>query len=370
MSQAQHQYRSNSYFGSKQDQDIWEAHKSAMLESIFAPAVVEHEKAKALVDDILSGDSTRSEKAWNFIAKAARSTDDYLAGRKNDTVERHKTINSSVMPITPAMVITFLNMGDENQLDMEWMKVYAIDPLGTALAASVAEIKNMVEWYDLDTDTSTIPESNLTASTWADYRPRWKGARVNISREIMQRDPMTTVNLVVSAIRYKAEIKKSQDAYTSIQAGIVTANGAGQVTSYTGSSLPRTFDAARYALATRNNNKGYQLSAATRMQLLANIQLEGVIEAAYNFTNFIAFGTQLPQRPIDRAYTYNLAADLGISGTKAALFLPQRGSRHGQFKDLTIENVTRIENNAIVFVCWMGYEFITESDQIQVVNLA
>ncbi|WP_196299649.1 hypothetical protein, partial [Streptococcus pneumoniae] len=59
-------------------------------------------------------------------------------------------------------------------------------------------------------------------------------------------------------------------------------------------------------------------------------------------------GTITVQYPISRVYTYNLAADLGISGSKVALILPARKNRFGIFKDATIESYLRQENNAVV----------------------
>ena len=295
-------------------------------------------------------------------------------GRRNLVLDRHKAVTSTVLPMLGQTVETFVNYADETDLDMQWRQWFATDPLQGGLKGSLYDILNLVSAHDLPTDTSDIPASDFMAATWANILPEYKGARVRVSREILQKDPMTTVNAIIVAIRYALEVKKSQLAYTATQAAITSANSSGYTTAYTGSSVVRTINVGRTALIQRNFNKGYGLSGTTPCILVANEAHRDLIEAAFMITvNSLinsSNGTFIVQYPISRVYTYNLAADLGISGTKCALILPSRKNRFGIFNDPRIESYLKQDNNAMQVDGREAYNWITEDDQFQVLTIA
>jgi len=352
----------------------WKSREKGLVHSIYAPSSIDKADAAKAVDNLLSDDKEVRNKTIAILCKAAMAVTDYDLGRTNAVNERAKTVTSSVMPIMGTTIQVYTNMADERNLDMQWRQWFGVDPLQGGLKGSLFDILNLVVAYELNSDTADIPASDFMASTWASILPEYKGARVRVSREILQKDPMTTINNVITAIRYAMEVLKSQLSYTATQAAITAANGAWYTTAYTGSSVPRTLNAGRLALMQRNFDRGWGIDGTTPAILVANEAHRDLVEAAFALTvntrTESANGTITIQYPISRVYTYNLAADLGISGSKVALILPARKNRYGIFKDAMVESYLRQENNAVVVDGREGYNFITDTSSFQVLTIA
>lgn len=352
----------------------WNERRKAIAAAVFASSIIDPKAATEMVNKLLGNDEDAKAKAIEHLCKAAMSVTDCDLGRQNMIVERHKTVTSTVMPMLGTTIQVFTNLADERNLDMQWRQWFGVDPLQGGLKGSLFDILNTVVAHELNADTDDIPASDFMSSTWAAILPEYKGGRVRVSREILQKDPMTTINGIVVAIRYALEVLKSQLAYTATQAAITAANGAGYTTAYTAGSVVRTLNAARLALFQRNFNRGWSLDGTTPAVLVANEAHRDLVEAAFAITvNSLinnANGTITVQYPITRVYTYNLAADLGISGSKAALILPARKNRYGIFKDAMIESYLRQENNAVVVDGREGYNFITDTQSFQVLTIA
>lgn len=352
----------------------WNERRKAIAAAVFASAIIDPKAAAEAVQNLIGDDKEKRAKTIEHLCKAAMSISDSDLGRVNLVTERYKTVTSAVMPMLGTTVQVFTNLADERNLDMQWRQWFGVDALQGGLKGSLFDILNNVVGYELNADTDDIPASDFMSATWAAILPEYKGSRVRVSREILQKDPMTTINGIVVAIRYALEVLKSQLAYTATQAAITAANGAGYTTAYTSSSVVLTVNAARLALFQRNFDRGWSLDGTTPAILVANEAHRGIIEAAFTLTTNTrtesANGTVIVQYPITRVYTYNLAADLGISGSKAALILPARKNRYGIFKDASIESYLRQENNAVVVDGREGYNFITDTQSYQVLTIA
>lgn len=348
----------------------WESFKSAYWSSINAKPAIDIAEAKKICEDYMSGDKARVEKAVDYMCKAACTVDALRLGESNSIFERQKTVTGSVLPMMPQTVATYTSLYDESELDMTWMQWYETDSLVGGFRGSLYDIKNLVVAHQLASNTADIPRSPYMASTWATIEPEHFGAGVQMDRDVMSKDPLSALNNVIIAIRYAMEVKLSQEAFVNTQAAIAAANTAGYLTTFVASNLPQTINNARVALALRNFNKGYALNGSTPMIMLAYEGHRAAIEAAFRLTNTVNFGTQLVEYPVNRVYTFNVAASLGISGNKAVMILPGRKNRYGIFKNLSIDNYLQQNMNAVNVDGRQNYNFIADETQFQILNLS
>lgn len=349
----------------KQDFDNF---KSNVLKSIHAPVFLTPKTAHELCEDICSGDAVKVDKANRFIAKAACVTD---AIRFGYLPEKMKTITGSPMLNQPTIVQVYQSYGDESLLDMEWMRVFRTVPLTEALLASVWEIQNMIQWHDMDSDISSIPESPIVEGVWTTFKPKYKGSRVLLSRTTLKKDPFSYLTFIIQGTRYSAELKKTRDAYTQIQAQIVAADANGYTTAFSG-NLRTTYNNAAVTLRTRNSGKGYAMSRQTPLLSMANEVWLGAIESNFVTTNTMQFPVVVAQYPIERSYTLNLASDLGLGGSKAVLILANERNMFGMFDNYAQEQYQLPENNALGIITRMSYEIVADltGTQFQIISLA
>lgn len=340
---------------------------------MYAPPLTDPKKAKALLDGLAIG-MTEAGKADPVFQAAIKSITemvyapaDYLAGRVTETVR--KAVNSSVAPISPTRVVEFRNLFGEDDIDNTWQAVYAVDSVTDAMAVTLNDMLLTGEASRLKSPTESVPRSTHMSSTWEVIRPEYYGVAQEAANVVLRKDPLTRLNDIILALRIKLSKKRTSEAFTNIQAGISAANSASYVTAF-GTDIPTTLNAARYTLAQRSKDKGYELSPSTPYVLLANEALEETIERYFRETNNIPFGTVRVNRPISRYYTNNLAATLGISGTKALLVLPQRKCRMGIFDNIEITTWQDYDRNAQVFAAREAYTFTTDETQFQLLNLA
>lgn len=355
-------------FITDQQKADFDNYRSNILKSISCPVFVSHKKAQEFCEDICSDDPKRVDKANTFLAKAVCTADAVRFGYLPDKM---KTITSGPLLVQPTTVISYLSYGDESQLDMEWMRVFRTVPLTESLLASVWEIKNMIQWHDMDSDISSIPESPIVDGIWATYKPKYKGSHVLLSRTLLKKDPFNYLSFIIQGTRYSAELKKTRDAYTQIQAQIVAADAAGYTTPFAG-NLRTTYNNAAVTLRVRNSAKGYAMSRNTPLLSMANEVWMGAIEANFVTTNTMMFPVVVAQYPIERAYTLNLASDLGLGGSKAVLILPNERSQFGMFDNYSQEQYQKPQNNSLGIISRMSYEFVADATgtQFQIINLA
>jgi hypothetical protein len=355
-------------FTSDQQKQEFDTVKSNILKAVGAPVFVSPETAKAFCEDICSDDPKRIEKANTFLAKAVCVTDAIRFGYMPDKM---KTIVSGPLLTQPTTVITFTSYGDESLLDMEWMRVFRTVPLTESLLASVWEIKNMIVWHDMDSDISSIPESPIVDGIWATYKPQYKGSHVLLSRTLLKKDPFGYLTFIIQGTRYSAELKKTRDAYTQIQAQIVLADAAGYTTAFAG-NLRTTVNNAAVTMRTRLSGRAYAMSRQTPLVLMANEVWMGAIEANFVTTNTMMFPVVVSQYNIERAYTLNLASDLGLGGSKAVLILANERSQFGIFDNYSQEQYQKPQNNSLGIISRMSYEFVADATgvQFQIINLA
>lgn len=356
-------------FTTDAQKEAFDAHRSNILKSIHCPVFLSPQKAQDLHDDILSGDEKRVEKANAFIAKAICTTDAIRFGYLPDKMK--SIVTSGPMLTQPTVVSVYQSYGDESLLDMEWMRVFRTVPLTDSLLASVWEIQNMIVWHDMDTDISSIPESPIVEGVWATYKPQYKGSHVLLSRTLLKKDPFGYLTFIIQGTRYSAELKKTRDAYTQIQALIVAADAAGYTTAFSG-NLRTTYNNAALTLRTRNSGKGYAMSRQTPLLSMANEVWMGAIESNFVTTNTMMFPVVVAQYNIERSYTLNLAADLGLGGSKAVLILAGERSQFGIFDNYAQEQYQKPQNNALGIISRMAYEFVGDAtgSQFQIINLA
>lgn len=356
-------------FASDRAFESFEAAKHSLKQAISAPVFFSQKAAENLKDAILSNDPAKVDAANKALAMAMATTDAVRHGYLPDELQGQKAVTQGWGNQLPTVSAQFISFGDETQLDMEWMRIYQTDVLTESLLASIWEIADCIEWHDLDTDTSSIPESNIVEANWTIYKPKYKGVKVNLSRTLLAKDPYGYLTHVVQGFRYKGELKKTRDSYTHLQALILAANSAGYTTSFT-TNLRETINAAALTLRQRNANKGYALNRNTPLLLVANEALLGGTEANFVTTNTMQFPVVVAQYPIERSYTLNLPVDMGISGTKGVLVLSNRKNRFGMFDQYSSEQFQKPENNALCVIGRMAYNHIGEDEQIQIFNYA
>jgi len=356
----------------------FEAKKANIEAAMYAPVSIEPEKAKQLYEDLKSGDKAKIDEVGVFLKGMLSTGGDALSGRFNAATERNKMVNQSVMPMAGKVIEVYMNQyGDDLEaMDMTWLSYITTDDVTTAFRATIYDVILGIKAYKLDSDTSPIPSSSFKASTWEDVRPEFYGTHVPISRTILELDPMTSINLVVIGMRIALMKMRVQVAFERIQAGIDAAITAGYTTAYTGSSVAKTLNAGYLTLIQRLRTKGYGLTAQTPVTLTCSESLRDVVEPVFEITvnSLIASGnangTIITRYPMTRQYTFNLASDLGASGTKVALILGQRRMRMANFRNAVIEGATDVAHNAQSMYGREAYNFLIDEEQIQICTIA
>ena len=359
-----------------------EEYRGGMLQSIYSRPVTDAAKAEKILNGLAAG--LQNPKAPEFIeaAKALdeclNSANDFRDGRYSEVImksfgidaEGRKAVTNSVMPMMPRTVVEFRNMFNENDIDDYWQFIYQIDNATDVFSISLVSVINLVVFHQLKSANDKIPFGQFMASNWENLSGEFFGGGIAVGLQILLKDPLTSVNSIIVAIRIAAEVKKTAVATTNINAGIVAADAAGFTTSFTGSSVAATINAGRYTLAERSKGNGYNIGRQTPMVLVANESIEELIETNFRETNNVAFGTLRVNRPITRVYTNNLSVSLGISGVKAVLWLPFRENRVGMFSNLAIESWLDPETNSRKVGGRESYNFLTNAAQAQILNLS
>lgn len=215
--------------------------------------------------------------------------------------------------------------------------------------------------------------SKLRGTIWEDIKPEYYAAGVEIERAVVENDPMQTINNIVIALRVALLKIRTSTAFTRIQAAITAAISAGNTTAYTGSSIPKTLMAGYIALIERNKNKGYAVSNKTPVVLTGYESHRAIVEPAFalttNANTNVPNGTITIQYPITRAYTFDLAAALGSSGSKVALVLPMQRNRVANFRAQRIETDVEISNDSQSTYARESFQFTYDSDQFQICTI-
>lgn len=363
------EYQTNGFSDSYREQEFREM-KSMMAKAVKSPVFMSPQDAQRLCDDILSGEADKVKSAMRHLAKSAVVADAIYHGILPEKMaESMKTVTGGPLPVAPTVTQVFVSYGNENEVDREWMRIFNTVPLTDSLLASINELQNLIEWHDLAADTSDIPESDIVDGIWSLFRPKWKGSAVRLSREKLKKDPFGYLTFIVQGMRYKLEVKRTQDAYTTIQGAIVAADAAGYVTNFT-TDLRQTLNSAAVTIRERNGGRGFAVSRQTPLHLLAHELYLGNIEANFFMTNNVIFGTVQAQYTFDRSYTLNLATDLGLGYSAALLSIPGQYNQYGLFNGYTTESEEKIANNAVCFYGRTAYNFTYDVDQFQIVKLA
>lgn len=346
--------------------------------AIFAPVSVDVEKAKALVAQLQSNDRAQIKEASDYFCKALETTGDALAGRFNPFTERSKMVNSTVMPMMGRVIEVYVNQfGDELEtMDMSWMSYLVTDNLIGANKATIFDIVQGTEAYELENDTDQIKFSTYKGSVWENVLPEHYGAAIAVSQYIVDSDPLTSINNIVIAIRIALMKKRVEVAFQRINAGITAAISAGYTTAYTGSSIAKTLNTAYLSLITRNQTKGYGLTGSTPVVLVSYEGHRDVIEPVFEITvnSLVASnnlnGTVITRYPMTRSYSFNFEDDLGDTGSKVALILPFRRMRMANFRGQNIQSQAEIATNSQNTYGRESYNFNIDETQIQVATIA
>ena len=357
------------------------AAKRAKLEAaLFAPVSIDPNKAKALIDQLKSGDRAQIAEANDHLEKAVQTAGDALSGRYNILTERSKMVNSSVMPMMGRVVEVFINQfADElESMDDSWMTYLVTDTIIGASKANIFDIVQGTNAHRLENDTDPIPFSPYKGSTWESVLPEHYGAAIAVSQYIIDDDPMTSINNIVIAIRIALMKKRVEVAFQRINAGIALAYSAGYVTAYTGGSIAQTIDDAYLTLIERNANKGFGLTPRTPVVMTGSARHELKLEAAFKITinsqnaNATAGnnGTLEITKPVTRQYSFNFATDLGESGSLMAMILPFRRMRMGNFRGQKIQSEAKIDTNSQNTYGRESFNFHIDETQIQIVTIA
>jgi hypothetical protein len=196
---------------------------------------------------------------------------------------------------------------------------------------------------------------------------------MKIADDILEKDPLTSLNLIFSVARYAMLVKKTDNAYLNMNATAALANTAGYVTAFT-TSAQKTITKARLALLKRLKARGFQMSRNQMIHLYASLDLEGDIETIFgNFspntnataTNYRAIGNYV------RHYSMNLLPDLGLSaGDTGILLVGGFGNALGQFQNPRFAQDKDILTNTTRVVVGEGYVFTGDEIQYQLFKLS
>ena len=369
-------------FATQSQREAYQSWKDGYVESINTKSITDETVAKKILAGFLKGlqneEDPEFKEAVKDLHEILNTANDMRNNRMTDALKKAygatdgaKGVTSSVMPMMPRTVVEFRNMFNEDDIDDYWMMVYITDVVTDSMAMSLADVKNLVSFKRLKSANDKLPFGDFMKSTWENMEAIYYGGGVAASEEILKKDPLTTVNNIIIAIRIAAEVLKTAEATVNIQAAIVAADAAGYTTAYTASSIIKTLNRARRTLIQRNKGKGFNLNGNTQVVLIANEALRGDIEAQFLQTNNVAFGTVQVSYPITRVYTENVADTLGLSGAvKAVMVLPYRKNRFGLFKSLDIRSWEDPETNSRKVGGREGYNFLTNEEQFEIAVLA
>ena len=342
--------------------------------NMFIRTVLTNEAAKRFISDFFE---KRKAEAVRQMDLSLNAHNDMRFNQPNAVAARDvaalttRTTNGEIssLPMMGPIVETFENLFNEANIDNTWRMVLAEDSLTGSNRSILVDILNIVEFDEWE-NGDTIPAGPYKATTWTSLLPRGYAGGVSFDLDDLEKNPMDSINGAVSAIRFKAEERKTIVAYAAIQALITAANAAAQVTAFN-TSIEQTIMDAYVNLITRNNNQGFALSGTTPVVILAAASLEAQVETAFRQIVGQVNDAKpiIITKPISRGYTLQLAADLGISGTKVAMFLPGRKNRHGQFKNLAVNQDTQWQTNSTGLYGIEKYNQQTNTIQCEVINI-
>jgi hypothetical protein len=346
----------------------------AIKEAVYAKTFLDEQAARRWVRDI-KGD-TKSDgytAAVKQFEESLSTVSDVLNGRENGVLARYKTVTgpSGLMP--QQTIQTFLINQDELLLDMEWMAVYGMADLTQGFRGSMETILQNFIFEQVNDSTDPAPAGSWSRSEWENFTGEYFKGGVKVANELLEKDPLTALNLIFTAARIKVLEKKTADAYTAMNAAITVAAGASQTTAYV-NSVQETITKAKTALLRKNKGKGWGLSQSMAIRIFAAGELEGKIEAAFGsfapVTNNVTNNYRVVGN-FSRHYSLNLAPQLGLGGAdRAVLVLPRIKCHHLQFRNMKMAQGVNISTDTTDIVALEGRTFITESDQFWVVSLA
>jgi hypothetical protein len=322
--------------------------------------------------------TTDRERAVKLLNSAGQLGMDAMYGKMDDNAFAKlygtKYVQGERLPDVPtgAGIITDLrNMYNEGNLDMEWMPFFQQGDLRGSEVGGIVTFDNLVEWGDYG-QTDTIKTSEYATNAFETLKPQRRGGAVALNRRTLaiNRDFPITLNNVITAMRWSSLEYKAEVAYIFINAAIVASNSAYGSTAFVTGDLPQTINNASVTLLARLNGTGRMVSANSVLHLYASMYHRAAIEAAFRASNGDDGENIKVQQPIIRHYSFNLAADLAISGNKAMLCWGGSKSVMGDFAGLNFETDTQIRQNGLIVVGQEDYNMAAEEEQVQVFNLS
>jgi len=346
----------------------------ALMEAICARTFTTFEGAKAWVaafsEPVGSENHTKALQDYNASVSLAV---DLVMGRKNAVWEKHKMVTSTVGMVSPIQVAQYINAYDELLIDNEWMAAYRMDDLTGGFLGSILNIKQSFRFEQVREITDPAPMGPFAKSVWSLISPEYYKGGMKISDDILEKDPLTSLNLIFSVARYAMLTMKTDNAYLNMNGAATLANTAGYVTAFT-TSAQKTITKARLALLKRLKNRGYSMSRNQLIHLYASLDLEGDIETIFgNFspntnavaTNYRAIGNYI------RHYSMNLLPDLGLSaGDTGILVVAGFGNALGQFQSPRFAQDKDILTSTTRVVVGEGYVFTGDEIQFQLFKLS
>jgi len=318
-------------------------------------------------------DSELRQKAVTQMVESFNVVNDVMSNRPNDVYSKHKTVTSTVGLITPQQVVQWMNAYDELTLDNEWTSIFRMDDLTGGFMGSIGNIRTSIRFERVNDKTDPAPMGTYAKGDWETFGPEFYKGGLRIANSILQKDPLTSLNLIFVAIRWKMMETKSGAAYEMINAMIAAASAAGYVQSFT-TSPQKTLSLGRVALLRRLKGKGYGISRGLQTRIFGALELEGDIE-----TIFAGFSPNTNQVAVNykvvgnytRHYSLNLATDLALSGPNAcAIIAPGLLNNMGIFENVKLNQDSEILTDTTLIVASEDYIFRGEEQQVQVINLA
>lgn len=355
--------------------------RQALFSAINAP-VFTAKRAEEILDGMNSAQGSDGHKtAVKMLGDAGSLALDTLYGTldKNFWAVAHgteKTVTGELLPSTPAgsgVMNNLVNLYDELALDMEWMPILIMGDLRSSIDGVINDYKSLIQWGTYG------PNENIKVTPYLkkvfQFLERLRhGGGVGLDRWEQSitrgREMVPTMNNVFAGMRWKSLEYKAQFAYALIQAAIAAANSASQVTTFVTGDLPQTLNNAVFALKSRLKDTGRMISDAQPVHMYASSQFKGRIATAFAATGGLDGENETIQHNIVPHFTYNLAADLGISGSKAVLVYPGGKNVWGDFAGLEFGEESKLISNSLNLIGQENYNASLESLQFQIVNIA
>ena len=350
-----------------------------VLTNLANAPLFSHEAGTALIKGFTrnasDGERAASERmlvdAGNILLDAEHGK---LGQNKWAGIHRQKLVDGSLLIDAPAgggQFTGLTNWYNEMDLDMEWRPVFNRGDFRTNRFASIGILTSLVKWGEVGMN-APIETSPYATAEWDKLIAKRFGGGIGNDRRTMNLNQQfaITLNNEISALRWKSMEFQADFAYILLNAAFAAANTASQVTAFITGDLPRTINKANVALIQRLKGTGQNVSANTQMHLYAALELQDVIEAAFDATKGLDGENIRVRANIVRHYSTNLATDLALGGNDVcALVRPGFENLWADFDGLKFETTSEIKRNTLEVIGQEQYNAEMNSLQCQIIEM-